>query len=207
MRIIINKEVVEFKNKKENITKIFEFINKYITERKLRISCLIVDGKEVCDNMNEYLTTNIGTIQEVVVIIMTSELVVDETLISAYDYIASAVLMIKPLAEAFYQSPKQESWKDMANLFEGIQWIMDTTVRIDGFDNLKKIINDYLVWNEYVQKNNELKGAILDLEDAMVNQDHVLIGDLLQYEILPIFVSLEEKLRFLIPSGRNDHVS
>lgn len=207
MRIIINNKIVEFENRVENVDIIVKAIDNSLAEQELELSHLVIDGNDIDEKVYEYLIANVQMIKEVIVVVRTPELIVNETLASAYDYVANAVLMIKPLAEAFYQSPKQDSWNSLANLFEGIQWIMDTVERIDGFENLDTIVSVYQIWNEYVQITNGLKPVILELEDAMVNQDHVLIGDLLQYEILPIFEISAEKLRFLIPTGGRHHVS
>lgn len=207
MRIIINNEIVEFENKEENVEKIVESINQRLKEKELDFSHLVIDGNYIDEEFYQYLTDNVQTIQEVVVVVKTPELIVNETLDSAYNYMANAVLLIKPLAEAFYQHPKLDSWNSLANLFEGIQWIMETVNRIDNFENLKNIVINYQIWNEYVQTIKGLSAVIILLEDAMVNQDRVLIGDLLQYEILAIFETSEEKLRFLIPTGGRHHVS
>jgi len=207
MRIIINNEIIEFENRFENIEKIVELIDHSLTEKELDISHLIVDGNYVYEKFYEYLTDNIQTIQEVVVVVRTPTLIVNEAMVSAYDYIANAVMMIKPLSEAYYQSPQKSTWNSLANLFEGIQWIIETVQRIDGFENLEKIVNDYQIWNEYVQMTKGFSTVILELEEAMVNQDNVLIGDLLQYEIQPILEASEERLRFLIPTGGRHHAS
>jgi hypothetical protein len=207
MKIIINNDIVEFENKKENVEKIVESINQRLKENELDLSHLVIDGNYINEELYQYLTDNILTIQEIVVVVKTPELIVNETLDSAYNYIANAVLLIKPLAEAFYQHPKQDSWKNLANLFEGIQWIMETVNRIDNIKNLKNIVINYQIWNEYVQTIKGLSAVIIELEDAMVNQDQVLIGDLLQYEIQAIFETSEEKLQFLIPTGGRHHVS
>lgn len=207
MKVIINNEIIEFENEIENADKIVALINNSLTEQEMSLSHLIVDGNDIDEKFYEYLTDNVQTIQEIVVVVRTPTLIVNEALVSAYDYIANAVMMIKPLSEAYYQSPPKSAWNSLANLFEGIQWIMETVERIDGFENLEKIINDYQIWNEYVQMTKGLSAVIVELDDAMINEDFVLIGDLLQYEILPICEMSEEKLRFLIPTGGRHHAS
>ena len=36
------------------------------------------------------------------------------------------------------------------------------------------------------------------LQDALQNSDHVLLGDLLQYEISPLFSTLEKEIKELL---------
>jgi hypothetical protein len=207
VKIIINNKLLDFDNKEENINKIFETINSILTESELELSCLIIDGKPVKKEFYQYFKENIQTIREVVVEVITVGVIVNETLDSACKYIEDIILLIKPLSEEFYQLPKQNSWQDLANLFEGMQWLMETVNRIDSFNHLERFVSDYGIWNEYVQIIKSLSDVILELEGAMVNQDHVLIGDLLQYEILPIFEQAEEKLIFLSATGGNHRVS
>lgn len=135
------------------------------------------------------------------------EKLINETILSAYEYLANGCAVLKILAEEFYQHPEDSTWKKLSDLFEGIQWIIETIAQIEQVNNLDQIITNYIVWNEYVQTVAELNGCILQLEEAMVNKDSVLIGDILSYEILPIFEKMHDKLRFLIPRAVNVDVS
>jgi hypothetical protein len=84
---------------------------------------------------------------------------------------------------------------------------LETVKKIDQIANIDAIITNYEVWNEYVQNISGLNTIVFDLNHAMQNHDHVLIGDLLQYEVLPIFENAELKLRLLMAPGGNHHAS
>lgn len=206
MRLIINKKNTEFKNAVSEVNPLLATINQVLTEENLELSHLLVDGVAVYQDYEDYLSGQIETIVEVEAITLELKPLIEETLNSAFDYIGNALGLLKPLAEAYYQSPGPDAWKRLAELFEGLGWLLDTMNRIDQIDQLQVYILNYDIWNEYVQTLKGLNMELKELEQAMLNQDHVLIGDLILYEILPIFEAAEEKLRFLVPTG-GAHVS
>lgn len=206
MKTIINNMSFEFVNKTENIENIFRTINKTLDDNGQELSYLVIDDIPVSENYYEFFVEHIDSIKDVVVIAKELKDLVNETLVSAYDYISNVIGVLKTMAEEFYHGPKSETWEQFSNLFEGIQWINGTQIKIDSIKNLEKIVIDYSIWNQYVQIIKSLNTQFLELEKAMVSQDHVLIGDLLIYEIFPVLENAEEKLGFLILPGGN-HVS
>lgn len=132
---------------------------------------------------------------------------VNETITSTYEYIKNAIPLINKLAEEFYQQPNQNTWSELTDLFEGIQWIIQTISQIDSIKDLSNIINDYGIWNEYVQAVTQLNNIIPELESAIVSQDNILTGDILLYELVSIFKTMLEKIVFLVPKVVDKGVS
>lgn len=206
MKIILKNKSFEVENRIAEIEPILALIQKMLDEEALTLSHLVIDGVAVYQDYHAYLSENIENVVEVVVETQSLKPLIDETLGSTFDYLSNAVALLKPLSEAFYQAPTQEAWSGLTDLFGGIEWLSDVMERIDGIDHLNEMILNYHIWNEYVQIIKSLKLILPEMEQAMVNQDHVLIGDLILYEILPVFETAVEKLRFLVPSG-GAHVS
>ena len=209
VKLIINS--IAFEYEKENISyeKLLKIISDNLASNQLEFSNLIIDDVVIFDDYQNYIKNNFEAIQEIVVIVKSEDTstLIKETLKSTFEYISNANSYIGSLAEEFYQFPKQETWKQLINLFEGIQWLIETLIKIDSLNNLQDILLNYTIWNEYVQIITKLSAQISELEKAMQAKDNVLIGDLLMYEILPVFENAEEKLRFLIPSEKEIHVS
>ncbi|MBC8588310.1 hypothetical protein [Paratissierella segnis] len=136
---------------------------------------------------------------------MITELV-NDTILSSYDYIKNAIPLITKLSDEFYQLPDNNSWKQLTNLFEGIQWIIQTLTQIDSINDLNSIIN-YEKWNEYVQAVSQLNEFIPELENSIINKDNILIGDLLLYEIVPTFENMLDKLQLLKPKAVKEDVN
>ncbi|PKM75451.1 MAG: hypothetical protein CVU92_01240 [Firmicutes bacterium HGW-Firmicutes-17] len=206
MKLIINGNIKVFKNSVNEIEHVLEAIQQVLVHENLGLSHLIIDGVAVYQNYGPYLSEQIDSITEIEVITLKLKPLIEETLGTSFDYIKNAVGLLKPLAESYYQSPGQDAWTQLADLFEGIGWLLDTMTRIDQIEQLDLYLANYDIWNEYVRAMKNLNNQIKELEQAMTNRDNVLIGDLILYEILPVFETAEEKLRFLVPSG-GQHVS
>lgn len=138
---------------------------------------------------------------------MKIEQLVNETIHSAYEYVKNGVNALSVLADEFYSMPDTNTWERLIALFEGIQWLIKSLAQIDGLENLESVIINYAIWNEYVKTVVELGQLIPVLEQAMLNKDNVLIGDILLYEIQPIFETMIEKLGFLVPGTESSDVN
>jgi len=206
MKLIINGKTEEFENNTRAIELVLTSIQNVLDQENLELSHLVIDGIPVYQDYENYLNEQIETIAEIVAETLSLKPLIEETLDSAFAYIGNAIALLKPLADTYYQSPGSEAWNRLADLFDGIGWLLDTMNRIDQIDQLNQYLSNYDIWNEYVQSLKVLNQQIPELEQAMINKDHVLIGDLLLYEILPVFEKAEGKLRFLVPTG-GAHVS
>lgn len=132
---------------------------------------------------------------------------VNDILNTANNYTENAIPLVNKLAEDFYQNPNREAWEQLTDLFEGIGWIIETLTEIDSITNLDKIISEHETWNEYVQIVSKLKDILPEMEGALESGDNILIGDLLLYEITPIFEEMLTKLKFLKPRAVDQGVN
>lgn len=207
MFIYIQEEKIEFANSLEQIDVIIKVINDYIQQNELKLSHLLVDAVPVYDEFYDYLTKHFMDIKTIEVVCFNINEMVKNTISLAYDYINSAGPLIADLAEGFYSKPDEKTWASLNDLFNGLQWIIESLAKIERFDNLTAIINDYEAWNEYVQSVSNLNPLVPQLEHALVDKDYVSVGDLLLYELIPIFEVMTEKLVFLLPKQEGNCVS
>lgn len=198
MNIHIQDKVLEFKNNPKLIEKIFNNINEYLQENDLQFSHLIIDDEEIYDNFDIYIIENIESIKKVEVVAMKLAEMVNESIITTEQYAKNAIPIINNIAEGFYQKPNENSWSQLTDLFEGIQWIIQSFSQINSIESSKDIVSDYRIWNGYVQEMSKLNNIIPELENAIINKDNILIGDMLLYEIIPVFETIVEKLGLLI---------
>jgi hypothetical protein len=207
MKLTINDEIFNYENNDHSIELILEKIQESIKKNNLELSHFIIDKKIIESGFEEYLRGNITGIEEVIVVTKDLHTLVNETIASTYDYLENAIERLATLYEAFYQQPKDDSWSSLADLFEGIQWILNVSNRIDSYKELEQMVANYKTWNEFISGVRSIRKILPVMEKAMVNGDNVLIGDLLQYEVLPLFILMKEKLAFLTPQGAPDYVS
>ena len=183
-----------FENKDSEISKIFDYINNTLEDKKVFLKSLEIDGIEVYEDYYEYLIENINFIDEVKVNIQNLSELVNDVIYSSYNYIERATPLIEKLSTKFRKGPTEESWNELENLFSGIEWILESYSNIDKYSNLNELISNYYIWNEYVVEIEELRLTLKDFFDAVKNKDSVLISDILVYEINPIFQAMYDKL-------------
>lgn len=197
MYIQIKNEILEFENKSDIIQQILNSIDERLKKVDLQFFHLIIDDKVIYDDFYNYINQNIKNIEKVEVVALTLDEMINEMILSSYNYAKSAIPIISKLAVEFYQSPNENTWSQLSDLFEGIQWIMGSQTQINSINNLDIIVNDYCIWNEYVQEVFKLHNIIPELENAILGKDNILIGDITLYEIVHVFEDMLKKLEFL----------
>lgn len=206
MNIYIQNKEMWFENNAEILEQLFNSINEHLNDDDLQFSHLIIDGEEIYDNFDSYIIKNIESIKKIQVITMSIDEMVNETIMSTEQYAKNAIPIINELTEEFYQKPNEKTWLKLTDLFEGIQWIIQSLTQIKLIESSKDIVSDYEIWNEYVQEVSKLNNIIPELNNAILNKDNILIGDMLLYEIVPVFETMTEKLGLLLSEAVNKDV-
>ncbi|AYV67887.1 hypothetical protein C2I06_13980 [Niallia circulans] len=189
MELHLSSEMLIYENNVDNIEILIQKINEDLEKNKLYFSHLIINGKEVYSDFEEQIMEQINTIEKIELVTKTIDEFINDLTVSLNEYSNRAIPIIKQLTEQFYQSPTEESWGLLQDLLEGLSWIYNT---------IKSISNGEL--DEYKQQllviANHLEIELPNLLDAMENQDFILIGDIISYEVLPqyeVIVSITEK--------------
>lgn len=207
MIIHIQDAIIKMDNDSTKIEECFEIINSVLIKKNAELGYLIIDDQPIYNDFYNYFLKHITEIKKVEVVVETVEPLIKDTIVSTNQYLINAIPQVSILAEGFYQQPDQKTWTKLMDLFEGIQWILETVVKTDGIKGIDKLVPNHEVWNKYVLVVSELSGVIPELEAAMVSKDHVLIGDLLMYEIIPVFEKMQSLLVFLVLPEVSGNVS
>lgn len=144
-------------------------------------SHFLLDGKEVYEDPEDYLNNYLGSIARIEIITKTSSELINENLLSANEYLNRAKPLLIILSNNFYQLPTTQHWEQFSDLLEGIQWLNQLVKILDNLDERPQNLDEYL--QIIVQLEMEIK----NLFEALENKDHVLIADIIQYELIPIF--------------------
>jgi len=187
VELIFQQQTIKF-DIKPTTENIIEKINELLS-KDYYFSHFIADGIEVLESHEDYLNQSINEIERIELIAKTVKEFVNDILLSAEAYINRATPELGTLAEEFYDNPNADSWSRFSQLIEGLQWLTDMLSLIG--DSNGKPLN----WAEFIEVSNEMKGILKNLEEALQNEDHVLIGDLIQYEIIENFKALGEEIQ------------
>ncbi len=184
MELIFQEQKIELKAPVTIIT-VIKKINELI-EEGFYFSHFIADEKEVYENHEEFLNLHIDTIQRLEIIAKTVEEFTNDVLLSTESYIDRAMPMLPNLSDEFYNNPTSKTWNQFEQLLEGLQWLNGMMAILN--DREEKLSN----WSAYEEVKTSLQEELENLGEAVENGDYVLIGDIIQHEILPSFEALKE---------------
>jgi hypothetical protein len=185
MQLIILGQVYEFDNATESIPLIISKTQQITESTKMVLSHMIIDDQEIYEDFDGYLHDNILEMKKLEIILINFEHMFSEMVHSASDYLERALPAINILANDFYQTPTEDTWARFAQLLDGLSWLTECME----------------LFNEYSQEKvqlGEYKEKLSELEDAVKNNDLVLVGDLLTYEVLPILENFKTSVDILL---------
>lgn len=203
MKIYVLDEVLEYENSEKAIDDMFNEIDEIISKSNYTFSHLEIDGYDVYTDFHEYFVDNIRNIEEVKVIAKTFKEFAEEILNTTANYLEDAIPEIQILSDEFYKSPAQESWKKLADLIEGIKWVMDSFVIVDRSNDIESIVKSHETWNLYAKDIHSLREIIGEFEEILRNEDLVSTADILSYEVAPLFKEMLDKLNELVDREAN----
>ncbi|MFC4403535.1 hypothetical protein [Gracilibacillus xinjiangensis] len=181
MKLILNNdEKSSLKMNSNDVETIIQAVNNLVGEN-LVFSHLIIDDQTIYSDHEIYIERYINKIEVINIIAKTKRDFINETLITAEIYLKNSFHELNGLTEQFYNGPTEESWGAFKNLSEGIQWLTELIIMVD---RMKERPSN---WQEFVDVYHRLVGVITELADAVENQDAILIADLMNYEIKPLF--------------------
>lgn len=162
-------------------------------------SHLISDGEAVYEQPETVLNLHIDTIQELQVIAVSATDFVADLIHSAYDYLQRALPLLDVTTERFYAVAQAEQWADLNDLFGSIQWLYAMN------ETIASSIARPTHWDAAQVALQPIASILEDFEQALIQQDQVLIADLLAYEVKPAFeATLQALTSIRDESGGND---
>lgn len=108
-----------------------------------------------------------------------------EALITANEYLNNLEGGIHQVVEAFQQEDENKGCSLIPLVADGINWIVDVI-------NLSRDIQKEDI--DVSQINEKLEEVV----EAIENEDYILVGDLFEYEVLPIIEEVHKKIRDIV---------
>lgn len=188
MQIKILDQVFECDNQFSEVEDVFNKVSQLLTETKQHISSLEIDGVEVYEDYVQYIMANLDSIDTIVVNMKTLREMLEGALASIQDYLSRAIPEIEILADEFYQGISQNTWEKFAQLFDGLQLIIDSI----------QVVSEHPELYSNSAKFVEIKDSIIEqlslLQSALESQDRVSVGDLMLYRLIPSFQMLQGEI-------------
>ena len=105
-----------------------------------------------------------------------------EILKTMEEYIVNLKQGLQEVSNLFQSGENYQGAQSIFNVIDGIQWLTDALTLT--LDILKEKIDI-----------SELNGKLSEIVEAFENEDYVLVGDLFQYEVLPILEEWEQNIK------------
>jgi hypothetical protein len=177
MQVIIGEQILQYENTRQGVTSLLKDIESIQLEHSLIFNHATIDGVDIYNNIEEYLFANSSDITSVTIHLLSKERLEKEIIQSVYEYVTRSISEIEKLSNDMYRGTSPEVWGRFGQLVEGIQWLGQTGSFIGADHSL------FLFERE-----------MEELEEALEQQDNVLLGDIMRYEIIPHFEEIAKHL-------------
>lgn len=197
MKLLFQEQTIEMEQN-QNTDTIITKINELLGD-DFYFSHLIVDGVEVNEDPEAFLTEQFGRIQQIEVVAIPAKEFVNDLLLSTEDYVSRALPYIVDVADSFAQGESEEQWTDLANLLEGIQWMTSMAATIE------ESIARPTAWAGVTEQMTILENSLPQLEEALVNQDQAAISKVLTATVKVVFERLGVRVKEIVDQeGQRD---
>lgn len=139
-----------------------------------------IDGQDLYDGYEQYLINNFEQVQSVNIKTLSVLESINDTEESLDEYLDRFIDISLDLAMHFFGDLTEEDWRTFSSFITGLNWIVNAL----EFDKVL-FQNQGTVIPTYLDVINELGLFINQMEQSLLEQDYVSVGDLIKYEIIP----------------------
>lgn len=167
----------------------FQHIWQHTTEliyiQKRTISHVEIDGQTHYENYEVIFDQDFNKIKYINIFTISNEDRLVQLMQSISEYTPKFVDGTREISHSFYGELKERHWQQFSLFMEGLDWLYQSI----EFSHMLMKQSDRINVNEQFYSNvlQKLEPIIGELEFALQHQDYVSVGDLMQYEIVPIF--------------------
>lgn len=192
MRLLVDGLEQEFETGRELLEKLSQMAD----EDDRIFSSVVIDGEEYYQDYENVIEFDNPEVVEMKFMPVADY--VRESLLGVYDYIDGNKENIESMISSMYVNFDNKISEDFLDFTTGIEWIMTVMRVIDDNEALLNYIPDRESWNLAVKEEKEIFEMLGELNDAFESRDHVLIADIVKYEIHDRLESLKDHILKII---------
>lgn len=163
-----------------------------IFSEKRHISSIEVDGASYYDDFEVVIERSFKQLKSFKIFTLSSEEHLMQLIQSIFEYVPRFTSGIREVADSFYGELHEKDWQQFSLVIEGLNWLYQS---IEFSTILIKQVRQVNAYEDPFKTTLQLLEPLLvELETALQNQDYIAVGDLMQYEIAPIFDNIFEVL-------------
>ncbi|GAA0377897.1 hypothetical protein [Paenibacillus motobuensis] len=147
-----------------------------------------IDGNILYDNYEQYLLLNVSQIQEVNIQTLSRLESIQDTEQSIDDYLERFIPAAQDVTDQLYGEMMQQQQNLFAQFIEGLGWI------VKAFEFNQTLFNEDGIAPPYLSQVMEpLEAIITQIYDNVQQEDFVSVGDLIQYELIPLLQKFQNR--------------
>jgi hypothetical protein len=147
-----------------------------------------VDGQEISSNAQDSVMTLTSSIGLLKLELASLQDVLSNNLDNAKDYLKKLIPGFQKAADLFRMENEQEANKYYLQILDGVDWFSQVLLTI------LQSWGKNLEGQSLEERQKKLTGLIAQMLEANQNQDWVLMADLLEYEMIPLYEDWQEVL-------------
>ncbi|WP_110931100.1 hypothetical protein [Paenibacillus bouchesdurhonensis] len=146
-----------------------------------------IDGQVIYDNFDESIAANFSRIDALDIQTITKRESLIETEKSLVEYLNRFIPAISELSGCFYGELTEYHWEKFSYFIEGLSWILQSVEFI-------QLIVDVEIDPIHILTMQKLESIIKELESSVEEEQYVMIGDLMQYELMPVLENYKRNI-------------
>ncbi|CAN7157922.1 hypothetical protein [Paenibacillus sp. LjRoot56] len=184
MNVTLKELSLEITDAPTAIAELTERVNEMNKASKELYSYMIIDGVHIYEPYESYLLEHFAGIDQVEIVTQTYRQQKWSMLQTLKEYLERALPDLERLSDGFYQGADSETWTRLNEMLEAMGWLLQV-VELMGQES-EPLSNP----EAYTEALSQIQEKISQLMEAVQAGDTTMIGDVIQYEILPVFQSL-----------------
>lgn len=160
-----------------------------IYDQQRLIHSVCINEIWVYQNYEEYILKNFNSIKKVDVKTLSSLESIQQTEETLGEYLSRFVDSSMELSQHFYGELSEEDWRNFSAFIEGLDWI----IKAIEFERLlyQRV---RMAMPNHLELAAQFPHFIAEMEINLNEQDYVAVGDLIQYEIVPLLKQIHSNI-------------
>lgn len=196
MIIAIEDERIRYDKETFETEDLFQLILKRLEEKGRIYESMIIDEQFVQGNEEEFIRLKKNDIEEIIINSVTEEEYVNRIAHNTAAFLEELAPKVKSLGDNFYRNEDKDLYNNTADLMEILQQLF---LSYEEVTHIKENPGQKELIQAYGSSLDNIENGISRLEEAIKEQDTVLIGDTLVFDIA-------ESLEKILKNIKNMHM-
>ncbi|MNB88564.1 hypothetical protein D3C75_355820 [compost metagenome] len=189
MRVMIDQQDArEIESNYQSLDMWWKMATAQIAQRQRLIYCVQVNDKTIFDGYEQFIISNLDTLEEINVTTLSKTESIQQTEEELDEYLDRFLPASIEVARNFYGDLTEKHWNQFSSFIKGLDWILKA---LEFETELLKQEGKKLP--EYLTIVDTLEVIVRELDSSLQVQNFVAVGDLIQYEIIPLMQNFRSR--------------